>query len=303
MRKEPAGGHLKDEAPRVRAPKGLTCLHCHRERGKEGGRERTHGTHTCTSGLKSHSFHPISPPSSPPQMKCCGNVPWYVLLSSLHSFLPRSHPPSHPPSLPSSRCFRLNLPCRKRVGKRREIGRLEGGAIPRPMIDLIIEQSDPRFFTEVYMQVGRKGGSEGGREGGRDGMHLIASFSRQTHMQAFAQIYDDGLIDHDKVRSFLPPFIFHLFSAHTLPPSLPHFFPHQVLNMLQLWNTASTIMDSDLSWGIGARIAQVWGAGGQGRKRAFLRPLDSVTFFPQAMATGRSSRLPLFRSLPSSFRP
>jgi len=47
MRKEPAGGHLKDGAPRMRAPKGLTCLHCHnskvrRERGKERGRERTH---------------------------------------------------------------------------------------------------------------------------------------------------------------------------------------------------------------------------------------------------------------------
>jgi len=27
--------------------------------------------------------------------------------------------------------------------------------------------------------------------------------------------------------------------------------------MLQLWNVASTIMDSDLSWGIGARIAEV----------------------------------------------
>jgi len=94
------------------------------------------------------------------------------------------------------------------------------------MIDVIIEQSDPRLFTEVYMQVERKGGREGGREGGRDGMHLMHFFPRQTHMHAFAQIYNEGLIDHDKVRLSLPPFISPLFSAHTLPPSLPHSFPH-----------------------------------------------------------------------------
>jgi hypothetical protein len=30
---------------------------------------------------------------------------------------------------------------------------------------LIIELSDPRLYTEVYMQVGREGREEGGREG------------------------------------------------------------------------------------------------------------------------------------------
>ena len=46
--------------------------------------------------------------------------------------------------------------------------------------------------------------------------------------QAFAQLYNEDILDYDKV-----------------------------LSMLQLWNIASTIMDSDLSWGLGARIAQV----------------------------------------------
>ena len=86
------------------------------------------------------------------------------------SFLPylidRSLPPSLPPSL-SSRCFRMNLPCRKRVGKRRKTGRTGGLADPRPIIDLIIEQADPRLYTELYMQVGGEGGREGGRDRGR----------------------------------------------------------------------------------------------------------------------------------------
>ena len=99
-----------------------------------------------------------------------------------------------------------------------------------------------------------------------------------------------------------PPSLVFPFPAYTHPPSIPPFFPYQVLNMLQLWNTASTIMDSDLSWGVGARIAQARREGGEGRKRAYLRPPNSVTSFPQAMATGRSSRLPLFRSLPPSLQ-
>jgi hypothetical protein len=47
MRTEPATSHVEDGAPRIRAPKGATCLQCHtvrvrREGGKpdrEGGRE------------------------------------------------------------------------------------------------------------------------------------------------------------------------------------------------------------------------------------------------------------------------
>lgn len=49
-----------------------------------------------------------------------------------------------------------------------------------------------------------------------------------THPQAFSQLYNEGALDYEKV-----------------------------LRMLRLWNTASTIMEGDLSWGVGARIAQV----------------------------------------------
>lgn len=68
--------------------------------------------------------------------------------------------------------------------KQRENG---GRADPRPIIDLIIKQSDPRIYTEVYMQ-------------------------------AFAQIYNEGLLDYGKVRPNLPPsFVLSLPCSH--PPS------------------------------------------------------------------------------------
>jgi hypothetical protein len=64
------------------------------------------------------------------------------------------------------------------------------------------------------------------------------------------------------VQLFLPPLFYpYLLTPaflSALSPSLP-----QVLNMLQLWNTASMIMGSDLSWGVGARIAQVGRARGR----------------------------------------
>lgn len=46
----------------------------------------------------------------------------------------------------------MNLPCRKRLVKKgdKDGG---GGVDPTPIIDLVIEKSDPRPFTEIYMQV------------------------------------------------------------------------------------------------------------------------------------------------------
>jgi hypothetical protein len=41
-----------------------------------------------------------------------------------------------------------------------------GRADSRPVIDLIIKQSDPRLYTELYMQVGREFG-KGERKGGK----------------------------------------------------------------------------------------------------------------------------------------
>jgi len=121
----------------------------------------------------------------------------------------------------------MNLPCRKRVGKRLNTGRLQGGADPRPIIDLIIEQSDPKMYTEVYMQVGRKGGTEGRREGGRASGNGILMMFSPLYTQAFAQIYNEGLIDYDKVRPPFPPSLLPSLDSNppwlmpSLPPSLP----------------------------------------------------------------------------------
>ena len=57
----------------------------------------------------------------------------------------------------------MNFPCRKRVQKQHQKG---GRADSRPVIDLIIKQSDPRLYTELYMQVGREFG-KGERKGGK----------------------------------------------------------------------------------------------------------------------------------------
>ena len=105
------------------------------------------------------------------------------------------------------------------MGKRRKAGSTGEWADPRPIIDLVIEQADPRLYTELYMQVGGEGGREGGRDRGAEGEHmkrgrmLTFFFITQLHaLQAFAQIYNEGLINYDKVRLSLPP---------SLPPSLP----------------------------------------------------------------------------------
>ena len=48
----------------------------------------------------------------------------------------------------------MNLPCRKRLVKKGASGPGSGGGVdPTPIIDLVIEKSDPRPFTEIYMQV------------------------------------------------------------------------------------------------------------------------------------------------------
>ncbi len=63
-------------------------------------------------------------------------------------------PPIHPLTHPPIRCFRMNLPCRKRLVKKGASGSIRGGGVdPTPIIDLVIETSDPRPFTEIYMQV------------------------------------------------------------------------------------------------------------------------------------------------------
>lgn len=48
----------------------------------------------------------------------------------------------------------MNLPCRKRLIKKGDKDGGGGGVVdPTPIIDLVIEKSDPRPFTEIYMQV------------------------------------------------------------------------------------------------------------------------------------------------------
>jgi hypothetical protein len=63
--------------------------------------------------------------------------------------------------------------------------------------------------------------------------------------------------------------------------------------MLQLWNTVSTNIGSDISWGIGARIAQV---GRAGRREGLSQDSGWVIPCSHALARGRSSHL-----LPSFF--
>lgn len=64
--------------------------------------------------------------------------------------LPNKQPRIHHFSC-RTRCFRMNLPCRKKLTKKAASSG-GGGVDPTPIIDLVIEKADPRPFTEIYMQ-------------------------------------------------------------------------------------------------------------------------------------------------------